>query len=123
MPHPPPQQASPKPVGPHGLPSGLVQTVGPGSSLLAQVPGGAEPASDLGCVTAASAPRARSPLTFIVVPNADAPDAPQAPLRRDLKHVEAVAVEGVFSIQMSVTTFMVHTIQGDPHVGRGTWQS
>lgn len=107
-------------MGHHGLPPGLVQTVGSGTSLLAQVPGGAEPGSDLGCVTAAAAPHTRSRLTFIVVPNADAPDAPQTPLRCDLKHVEAVAVEGVFSIQMSVTTFIVYTIQGDPHVGRGT---
>lgn len=72
---------------------------------------------------AASAPHARSCLTFIVVPNADAPDAAQTPLRGNLEHVEAVAVEGVFSIQMSVTTFIVHAIQGDPYVGCGTWQS
>lgn len=119
----PRQQPSPEPVGHHGLPSGLVQTVCPGTSLLAQAPGGVEHGSDLGCVMAASGPHNRSLLTFIVMPNADAPDAPQTPLRCDLKHVEAVAMEGVFSIQMSVTTFIVHTIQGDPHVGRGTWQS
>lgn len=32
-------------------------------------------------------------------------------------------MEGVFSIQMSVAAFIVHAIQGDPYVGRGTWQS
>lgn len=60
--------------------------------------------------------------TFVVVPDADAPDAAQVPLRGDLKHVEAVAVEGVFPVQVSVPTFVVHAVQGDPHVRCGTWQ-
>lgn len=67
-------------------------------------------------------PHAHSCLTFIVVPNADAPDAAQAPLRRDLEHIEAVAVESVFSIQVPVTAFIFHAIQSDAHMGRGTWQ-
>lgn len=58
--------------------------------------------------------------TFVVVPDADAPDAAQAPLRGDLEHVQAVAVEGVVPIQVSVATFIVHPVQGDAHVGRGT---
>lgn len=119
----PRQQTSPKPMGHHGLPSVRVQTAGSSTSLLAQAPGGAEPGSDLGCVMAASGLHTRLRLTFIVMPNADAPDAPQTPLCCNLKHVKAVAVESVLSIQMSVTTFIVHTIQGDPHMSCSTWQS
>lgn len=57
------------------------------------------------------------------MPNADAPDAAQIPLCCDLKHIEAVAVERIFSIQVSVTTFIVYTVQRDPHMCRGAWQS
>lgn len=57
------------------------------------------------------------------MPNADAPDAAQIPLCCDLKHIEAVAVERIFSIQVSVTTFIVYAVQRDPHMCRGAWQS
>lgn len=58
--------------------------------------------------------------TFVVVPDADAPDAAQAALRGDLEHVQAVTVEGVVPIQVSVATFIVHPVQGNAHVGCGT---
>lgn len=61
-------------------------------------------------------------LTFIVMPDVDFPDAAQALLRRNLKNIKAVAVESVLPIQMPVTAFIIHAIQGDPHVGGGTWQ-
>lgn len=56
------------------------------------------------------------------MPDADFPDAAQAPLCCNLKNIQAVAVEGVLPIQMPVTAFSIPAVQGDPHVGGGTWQ-
>lgn len=60
-------------------------------------------------------------LTFVVVPDADLPDAAQAALGGDLEDVEAVAVERVLPVQVPVAALVVRAVQRDPHVGRRAW--
>lgn len=62
-----------------------------------------------------------SPLTFVVVPDADLPHAAQASVAGDVEDVQAVACEGPAAVQVTVAAAALAAVQADADVGGGAW--